>query len=206
MAEQETITRDIIVIGASAGGVEALVELAGALPAFLPATLFVVVHVPATVSSNLPAILSRAGPLPATHAQDGEVGKPGHIYVAPPDHHLRLEDKTMQLSRAPRENYCRPAADVLFRSAAQAYGPRVVGVVLSGMLYDGTGGLVAIKRSGGVAIVQNPDEARFAGMPRSAISGDHPDYVLPLSEVAATLMSLALEPPKQTRKLHAKHE
>jgi two-component system chemotaxis response regulator CheB len=206
MAGQETITRDIIVLGASAGGVEALVELVGTLPASLPAMLFVVVHVPATIPSNLPAILSRAGHLPATHAQDGEVGKPGHIYVAPPDHHLRLEDKAMRLSRAPRENYCRPAADVLFRSAAQAYGTRVAGVVLSGMLYDGTGGLIAIKQAGGVAIVQSPDEARFSGMPRSAISGDHPDYILPLSEVAVTLVRLALEHPKQERKLHGKHE
>lgn len=183
--------RNIIVVGASAGGVEALIQLVQDLPSSVPATLFVVVHVPAAYPSTLPAILSRVGNLPAMHAEDGAQALPGHIYVAPPDYHLVLEDGAMRLSHGPRENHCRPAIDPLFRTAAQEYGPRVAGVVLSGTLYDGTSGLAAVKRGGGVTIVQDPEEARFPGMPQNAITWDHPDLVLPLSEVAATLAHLA---------------
>lgn len=189
--------RDIVVIGASAGGVEALTQVVAALPASFPAALFVVVHIPATYPSLLPEILSRQSALPAGPAVDGEAIQKGRIYVAPPDHHLLLQDSVMRLSHGPKENYCRPAIDPLFRSAAENYGARVAGVVLSGALYDGTAGLIAIKRAGGVAIAQDPNEARFASMPQSAISRDHPDYILPLSEVAVTLVRLARETPSE---------
>lgn len=187
-------SRDRIVIGASAGGVEVLIRLVGSLPADLPAALFVVLHTPANHTSRLPQILARHGKLPAAHARDGEAIAPGRIYVAPPDEHLLAQDGSVRLSHGPRENHTRPAIDVLFRSAANAYGERVVGVVLSGTLWDGTAGLIAIKRQGGVAIVQDPEEAGFAAMPRNAISGDHPDWVLPLADIATTLVRLAREP------------
>ena len=141
-------TRDIIVIGASAGGVEALVDLVRGLPANLPAAVFVVMHFPAQSPSAMPQILTRAGPLPAAHARHGEVIRPGRIYVAVPDHHLIVHREVVHLVRGPQENRCRPAIDPLFRSAAVAYGPRVIGVILSGSLYDGTVGLLAIKRHG----------------------------------------------------------
>src|SRR5438105_2867674 len=135
---------DVIVIGASAGGVEVLREVVRGLPAGLPATVFVVVHLPSGATSVLPELLSRAGPLLAAHARDGEPSHPGHIYVAPPDHHLTLEDGVMRVARGPRENRMRPAIDPLFRSAARVYGRRVVGVILSGALHDGVAGLMAV--------------------------------------------------------------
>ncbi len=156
---------DIITIGASAGGVEALGELAGGLPADLPASVFVALHVPSHGGSVLPQILSRRGPLPAAHAEDGEAIEPGRIYVAPPDQHLLIHEGIVRLSRGPRENGFRPAIDPLFRTAARWYGPRAVGVILSGTLDDGTAGLLAIKERGGVAVVQDPDDALFPGCP-----------------------------------------
>jgi two-component system chemotaxis response regulator CheB len=139
--------RDIIVVGASAGGVETLSALVRALPAGLPASLFVVCHFPSDQTSTLPRILSRAGPLPASHARDGEPIRPGQIYVAPPDFHLKLRPGTVRLDHGPRENRHRPAIDPLFRTAARAYGPRVVGVVLSGTLSDGVAGLLAVRQA-----------------------------------------------------------
>ena len=182
---------DIIVLGASAGGVESLAQVMRALPADLPAALFVVLHVPPHGTSVLPAILNRAGRLRAAHAVDGEAVEHGRIYVAPPDHHLLLRRGTVHLSRGPKENSTRPAVDTLMRTAAAAYGSRVVGVVLSGNLDDGTAGLVAIKRRGGVAVVQDPNEALFAGMPRSAVENAAPDHVLPLGMIPAVLRELA---------------
>jgi two-component system chemotaxis response regulator CheB len=185
---------DIIVVGTSAGGVEALMRLARDLPADLPAAVFVVLHVPASGTSMLPLILSRHGPLPATHAKDGEPIRHGHIYVAPPDEHLLIKNGTVQVVRGPRENCQRPAVDPLFRTAARGYGRRVVGVVLTGFLDDGTAGLAAVKRRGGVAIVQDPDDALFEGMPRSALENVAADYVLPLAQIAPILVRLAHEP------------
>ena len=181
---------DVIVIGASAGGVEALTQLVAGLSPNTPASVLVVVHVPPYATSSLPAILSRAGPLPAAHAQDGEPLQQGRIYVAPPNHHLLLEDGVVRLSLGVRVNRMRPAVDPLFLSAAQVYGPRVVGVVLSGLLDDGTVGLMDIKRHGGVAVVQNPKEAPFPDMPQSAIAQVAVDHVLPASEIGQTLVRL----------------
>lgn len=190
---------DIIVVGASAGGVEALSALARALPAELPASLFVVLHFPAASTSVLPRILSRAGPLPAAHAKDGEAIRPGRIYIAHPDHHLLIRDGVVRLGHGPKENNHRPAVDPLFRSAARFYGPRVVGVVLSGTLDDGTAGLAAIKQFGGTALVQDPAEAMYGGMPRSALENVDVDHVLPVGEIAQLLGTLAREPAPEGR-------
>ncbi len=179
---------DIIVIGASAGGVEALVQLVQNVPADLPASIFVALHVSPHGSSVLPQILSRHGALLASHPQDGEAIEPGRIYVAPPDHHLWVRRGRVRVSRGPSENGLRPAVDPLFRSAARSYGRRVVGVILSGSLDDGTAGLQAIKSQGGVAIVQRPEDALFVGMPQCpgerrgrSLPDDHRDRPPPLS-------------------------
>lgn len=185
---------DIVVVGASAGGVEALVKLANELPADLPASVFIVLHIPAQSPSLLPEILSRAGQLKAVHPKDGEAIQQGCIYVAPPDQHLLVERGHIHLVHGPKENRHRPAIDPLFRSAATIYGPRVVGVVLTGSLDDGTAGLLAIKRLGGVAIVQDPKEALYPSMPLSALNHVDIDYKLPLLEIAPLLVRLASEP------------
>ncbi len=201
--------QSLVVIGASAGGVQALIELVSELPASFAAAVFVVVHTPANHRSLLPKVLNVHSRLPAVHASDGETILPGHIYVAPPDRHLLVEQGVMRLTHGPKENHSRPAADPLFRSAAQAYGPCAIGVVLSGALYDGTAGLIAIKRHGGAAITQDPDEAQYASMPKSAISRDHPDYILPIAEIASTLVRLLKEAPypqKGSEKRHAATE
>jgi two-component system chemotaxis response regulator CheB len=186
--------RDIVVIGASAGGVEALSRLAGDLSETFSGSIFVSVHFPAHGSSNLPRILNRAGRMVALHPVDDEPIRPGRIYVAPPDHHLLVSRRGVHLARGPREHGNRPAADPMFRSAALAFGARVIGVVLTGNLDDGTSGLAAIKRAGGMAIVQDPDDALFASMPRSAIENVAVDRVVPLSELAATLRDLMAGP------------
>ena len=186
--------RDIIVIGASAGGLNPLRTVVSALPANLPATVFIVRHIGASSGSLLPEILERAGCLKATHACDGEQFKPGHIYCAPPDHHMMIEDQCVRLTRGPKENRSRPAVDPLFRSAALALRTRVVGVILSGALDDGTAGLWSVKYCGGITIVQDPSEAEFPGMPQSALNHVQVDYCLPLPEIAPTLVNLAKDP------------
>lgn len=186
-----TTGHDLIVIGASAGGVEALLTIVRDLPVDLPAAICVVLHLPPTSPSRLPHLLTRAGPLPATHAENGEPLELGHIYVAPPDYHLLVRPGHLELSRGPRENRSRPAIDALFRSAALAYGRRVVGVVLSGALDDGTAGLLAVKQGGGLAVVQDPDDALFDGMPRNAIERVNVDVVAPGDVLAPLLARLA---------------
>jgi len=185
---------NIIVIGTSAGGVEALLQLVKALPGDLAASIFIVLHVGAHAPSVLPKLLSRHGTLPAIHPVDGQQIEMGHIYVAPPDQHLILRPGTIRIVRGPKENGHRPAVDPLFRSAAATYGGRVIGVILTGTLDDGTAGLVAVKQRGGMAVVQDPDDAFYAGMPRSAVENVAVDYVVPLSEIAALLCRLVNVP------------
>lgn len=193
--------RDIIVIGASAGGVEALSQLLSLLSADIPAAIFVVLHIPSEGYSVLPKILNRAiakrqkqSSPKAFHPQDGEQIEYGKIYVAPPDRHLLVKRGSITLARGPKENGHRPAVDPLFRTAARVYGQRVVGVVLSGTLDDGTAGLMAVKQRDGVAIVQDPEEAMYSGMPRSAIENVEVDRILPVTEMAALLVELANQP------------
>jgi two-component system chemotaxis response regulator CheB len=183
----------LIVIGASAGGLEPLLEIVRGLPADLAAAVCVVVHVPATATSLLPRILQRAGQLPATHAENGQPLAAGCIYVARPDHHLLISDGHLSLSRGPQHNSHRPAIDPLFQTAARSQGPRVIGVILSGTLDDGTYGLRLIKARGGVAIVQDPASALFDAMPRNAMAVTTPDYVLPAPDIGPVLARLALE-------------
>ena len=186
--------RDIVVIGASAGGIEGVVEVVRGLPNDFPGSVFVVVHFPGSVTSTLPRILSRAGPLQARHAKDGEPIVPGIIYVAPPDCHLTIANGHLRLSRGPKENGSRPAIDPLFRTAASSYGPRVVGVVLSGNLNDGTEGLLAIKQRGGIAVVQSLETALYPSMPRSAMEHLEVDHALAPVAIAACLTELAHQP------------
>ncbi len=187
---------DIVVIGASAGGVEALTRLVRDLPAGLPASLFVVCHFPPGHRSKLPEILSRSGPLLATHAIDGELFHPGHIYVAPPDYHLLLAaEQRMQLTRGPRENHHRPAIDPLFRSAVRHYGPRVIAVVLTGFLNDGAAGLLAVRSGGGIAVVQDPADASVAAMPDNAARIAGADHRVTLDQLGPLLVELIQRPP-----------
>jgi len=185
--------RDLVVIGASAGGVPVLLELAAALPAHFPACVLVALHVGAH-RSVLPELMRARGPLPARHAQDGEPLHPGVILVAPPDHHMLVQDGVVRLTRGPRENHARPAIDPLFRSAALARGPRVIGVVLSGRLDDGTAGLQAIKRCGGLALVQDPEDADYPDMPASARRHVDVDACVPATALASRLQELVGAP------------
>jgi two-component system chemotaxis response regulator CheB len=188
------VPRDIIVVGASAGGADAITRLLTPLPADLRAAVFVVLHVAPAHKSVLPRILARRAALAVSHAVDGEAIERGHVYIAPPDLHMLLSrEGTISLTRGPRENRSRPALDPLFRSAALAYGPRAVGVVLSGTMGDGTAGLQMIKRMGGLAIVQEPGEAEYDGMPRSAIRNVEVDHILPVDAIAGLLVDLARE-------------
>jgi two-component system chemotaxis response regulator CheB len=183
--------KDIIVIGASHGGIEAMKELVSGLPEGFHASVLLVQHSSSTAPGVLPRILMKAGPLPASFPADFEPLDLGHIYVAPPDYHMILERGLVRLTRDPKENHVRPAIDPLFRSAAFAYGPRVVGVVLTGLLNDGTAGLWAVKDRGGTAIVQDPEEAIAPSMPQSALQNVEVDYCLPLGDIALLLAHLA---------------
>lgn len=189
--------RDIVVIGASAGGVEAVATLIEALPRDLAAAVFVVVHFPPHSTSVLPRIITRRGGMTAMHPEDGMPIELGCVYVAPPDRHLIVEHGHVRLARGPRENGARPAVDPLFRSAARAYGARVIGIVLTGNLDDGTAGLMAVKSAGGLAVVQQPDDALYPGMPSSALRHVQADHVLPLAEIPGLLVRRVGEPVEQ---------
>ncbi len=189
----------IVVVGASSGGVQALQELVRALPTDLGVPILVVQHIGNSITSLLPDILNRVGGMRALHPRDGDQMQPNRIYVAPSDQHLTIEDGRVRLQRGPQENRHRPSIDVLFRSAARWYGPRVIGVVLTGFLDDGTNGLISIKQRGGTAIVQHPDDAISPGMPQSAVERVDVDYVLPLAEIAPMLVSLVQE--RQSKQL-----
>lgn len=182
--------RNIVVIGASAGGFEALRQLVRSLPAGLDAAIFIVWHISPDVVGVMPKVLNSLNTLPAANAVNGEPVVMGRIYVAPPDHHLLIDKDCVRITRGPRENRFRPAVDPLFRSAAKSYGPRVIGIILSGALDDGTAGLWIIKQFGGLAVVQDPGDAEVPSMPKHALQAVDADYVLPIAEMGALLADL----------------
>jgi two-component system chemotaxis response regulator CheB len=190
--------RDLIAIGGSAGSLDTLLSIAAAMPADFSGSLFIVAHIGHS-PSQLPGLLSRVGRLPASHPRDREPVRPGQIYVAPPDRHLLVGKDMLRLSRGPREHFTRPAIDPLFRSAAAAYGPRVIGVVLSGGGSDGGAGLDTIKRAGGLAVVLEPGEAIFPDMPRAAAEIVAADYVVPAGEIPDLLVRLSREAAPSAR-------
>lgn len=182
---------DIIAIGASAGGVEALRDIAARLPGNLQAAVLVVIHISPESSGLLPAILNRSSLWNAIQPEDGTPIEHGNIYIAPPDHHMVVEPgDRIRIISGPRHNRHRPAIDPLFRSVARFYGPRAIGMILTGFLADGSSGLAMIKNAGGIAIVQDPNDAMVPSMPRRALEQVDPDYCLPLSEIPAILSSI----------------
>lgn len=196
MAEEEpyvSIPR-IVAIGASAGGVETLLAITRALPADFPAPVCIVLHISPHSASVLPSLINRAQRLEALHPNEGDLIQSGRIYIAPPDAHLIVRGGRAHLGKGPSENGSRPAIDPLFRSVAQSYGAGAIGVVLSGALDDGTVGLAAIKARGGIAIVQNPEEALYSSMPQSALDNVAVDHVVRQAELAALLERLIAEP------------
>ena len=186
----QDVARDIVVIGASAGGVEAMARVVEGLPRDLPAVVCVAIHLNPAHRSRLPAVLSRAGGPPALHPVDRQPVERGRIYVAPPDHHMMMDDGQLRLWKGPKENLHRPAVNALFRSAAVLYRTRVIGIVLSGSMDDGATGLWWIKRYGGLAIVQDPDDAKFPAMPLSAMSTVDVDYRVTVADLPALLVRL----------------
>jgi two-component system, chemotaxis family, protein-glutamate methylesterase/glutaminase len=182
---------DIVVVGASAGGVGAVRLLLSRLRPDIPAAVFVVVHTAADGPGLLPAVLGRGTPLTVVTAEDGAVIRSGYVYVAPPDYHLLVDGRHVRLSHGPKEHRFRPSVDALFRTAAAHYGPRTIGVVLSGHMADGTHGLTQIKDAGGVTIVQDPDEAEVPSMPLHAMR-QGVDYVLPVQEMARVITGLLM--------------
>jgi two-component system chemotaxis response regulator CheB len=181
--------RAVVVIGASAGGLEALLKVIGPLPKTFAAAVMVVIHRPADAPTALPLILRRRSELEVVVPSEGDKIAEGVLYVAPVDRHMLVVDGRVRLARGPRVNHVRPAADVLFQTAARSFGRRAIGITLSGALYDGTAGLNAIKQYGGTAIVQDPEDALVPSMPLSAIRGDGAiDYVLPASEIGEALI------------------
>jgi two-component system chemotaxis response regulator CheB len=197
---------DIIAVGASAGGVEPLTRLVGDLPGDLAASVFVVLHMSAHGNTALPRILARRAELAVDAAVDGAKIEPGRVYVAVPDRHLLLEPGVVRVVAGPKENGHRPSIDGLFRTAAAAYGPRVVGVILSGTRDDGTVGLRTIRRQGGRGVIQDPEEAPFPGMPQSALDRDHPEFVLPVGKIADQLVALTEQAPRREPAADAESE
>jgi two-component system chemotaxis response regulator CheB len=184
----------IVVTGASAGGIDALKTIVSALPGDFAAPVLVVLHTAPTAPGILDQILARAGRLPAMNAVTGQRIEPGHIYVAPPDHHLIVEPGLVRITRGPRENRFRPAIDPTFRSAAQVYGPGVIGVILTGYLDDGAAGMAAIAQLGGTTIVQDPADALFPDMPSNVLKVVQVDHRVALSEIAPLLVRLVNAP------------
>lgn len=185
---------DVIVIGASAGGLKAVSAVLGALPADLPAAILVVQHLAPDHESILPKLLNDVSDLRVTSPTDGEKVVPGRVYVAVPDHHMLLRDGRVHILRGPQENRFRPSIDALFRSAARAYGSRVIGIVLTGNLDDGTVGLQTIKKRGGITVVQDPDEAEYPSMPKIALRYVKVDHVVPVADAGALLTRLVAQP------------
>ena len=186
--------RDLVAIGASAGGVEALLFLAKNFPADFPARVLVTIHLSRRFPSTLDGILDRAGPLPAGFAEDGQLLQASRIYIAPPDRHLIVEGDRLRLGIGPRENNARPAIDPMLRSAAMCCGPRTIGVVLTGTLGDGASGLWALNRCAGMTVVQDPDDAAFSEMPLNALSRLRPNHVVGLAEMPDLLAKLTTRP------------
>jgi two-component system chemotaxis response regulator CheB len=191
--------RDIVVIGTSAGGMDAVDRLIGGLPSGLPAAIFIVQHLhPEYAPVGLLHKLEQYHAFKCKLAEDGDVFEHGSIYLAPPDTHLLVKEATLLLRRGAPENRYRPAVDPLFRSAAVAHGPRVIGVILTGMLDDGSAGLVAVHRCGGVTVVQDPSDAPYPDMPQNALNTDHVDYCVPVAEMGPLLEKLVREIPRTT--------
>ena len=186
--------RDILAIGASAGGVEALAFLAKNFPRDFPAAIVVTIHLSSEGRSILDEILSRAGSLPAAFAQRHDSLRKGHIYIAPVDRHLMLEGDTILLGHGPRENNVRPAIDPMMRSAAACCGPRMIAVVLTGTLGDGASGLWAADQCGGITVVQDPSDAAFPDMPTNALNRVRPDHVVRLDAMPKLLANLVSQP------------
>ncbi len=186
--------RDIVAIGASAGGVEALIFLAKNYPADFPASILVTLHLSSRFPSSLDGILARNGPLPASFADDGHLLRPGRLYIAPPDRHLLVDGDRLRLGAGPRENNARPAIDPMLRSVAVCCGARAIGVVLTGTLGDGASGLCAVSRCGGMTVVQDPDDAAFPDMPLNALSRVRPDHIISLVELPTLLEQLVRQP------------
>jgi two-component system, chemotaxis family, protein-glutamate methylesterase/glutaminase len=197
MINSEGIPRDVIVIGASAGGVEALIQLFSSLPGDLPASIAVVIHRSPLYSLHLMQVLGRRSTLPVREPKPHETMMPGMIYLAPRDHHMLVKDNHIELSRGPKEHFTRPAVDPLFTSVAAAYGSRVIGVLLTGAGDDGAVGLIAIKQYGGLGLVQDPRDAKIPSMPLNALRYDHVDLVRPLSAIPTALATLAQGRPVQ---------
>lgn len=185
--------RNIIVIGASAGGFEAIKRLVEGLPPELDAAIFIVWHMSPDITGILPQVLNRQKTVMAANAVDNEPIVFNRIYVAPPDRHLILEHNFVRVTRGPKENRFRPAVDPLFRSAAYIFGPRVIGIVLSGALDDGTAGLWTIKSRGGITIVQDPNDAEVPSMPENALQAVEVDYRVPVAEMSTLLTKLTAE-------------
>jgi two-component system chemotaxis response regulator CheB len=185
------VKKDLIVVGASAGGVEAVSSLLEDLPVDLPAAIFVVIHLSPFHPSNLRNVFEAAGPFPVSNPQDGRKIENGRVYVAPPNRHLLIEEDRIRVVKGPTENFHRPAIDPLFRSAAFYGRGRVAGILLTGADMDGTAGLFSIKLRGGTTIIQDPEEARVPAMPGSALRHVKIDYKLPLRQIAPLVVDLA---------------